>query len=156
VFWGADDVMYANGRGTFGIWPGTIVITATGSIFYGTQFSSTGPNGAYLPTPLNSISNSYPLDEAVGINTAAYPTKRNYIGALIGAFVPASVASQAGFQPVDGTKNLAPIGIVPSTLFFVGNRHSIDVSSAGTLYLGINDNNVDDNSGSFTATAVSP
>jgi len=137
--------------------PGTITIAANGTISYNNAYPVTGPLGGVLPNPLNQLSISFPLDEGVGISTAAYPTKQvTHIGALIGAFVPASIANQAGFQPVDGTKNLVQIGIEPSTLFFVGTRHSITVSSAGTLYVGINDNNVSDNSGSFTVGAASP
>jgi hypothetical protein len=138
--------------------PGTITITYTsGTVIYGTGRPAVGPNGGSLTTPLNALSLSLPLDEAVGINTAAYPNKIvTHIGALIGAFVPKSIAGSAAFQPVDGTKGLAPVGIVPSDLFYVGDQHVIYVRGAGTLYLGINDDNTTDNSGSFNVTVVSP
>jgi len=39
---------------------------------------------------------------------------------------------------------------MPSNLFFVGETATINVNLAGTLYLGINDTLVGDNSGGFT------
>lgn len=137
--------------------PGTISIAATGTINFGGGFPSNGPNGGVFGASPGNLSLSLPLDEAVGMNSAGYPGKQiRRLGALIGAFVPQSLVSNPLFQPVDGTKGLAPIGIVPSQLFFVGNSHVIEVNSAGTLYLGINDGGVVDNSGAFTVNVTTP
>jgi hypothetical protein len=44
-------------------------------------------------------------------------------------------------------------GIMPNYLFLVGSYNYLEVTGAGTLYLGINDWKVEDNSGSLTVTA---
>jgi hypothetical protein len=138
--------------------PGTITISyVSGQVQCSPTWAYSGPNGQNSHQAFNAMNVALPLDEAVGINTAAYPTE-NYAHAcaLIGAFVPRSQASMTGFQPVDGTKGVAAVGIVPSTLFFVGIYHSITVNGPGTLYLGINDNVASNNPGSFTVDVTSP
>jgi hypothetical protein len=57
-----------------------------------------------------------------------------------------------GFQSLDGTLLTSGVGIMPNLLFFVGTYNVIQVSGPGTLYLGINDGGVSDNSGSITVT----
>jgi hypothetical protein len=52
--------------------------------------------------------------------------------------------------PEDGTKNVAPIGIIPSGLFLVSAEKTIPTKQAGTLYLGINDCCGSTNGGGFT------
>ena len=42
---------------------------------------------------------------------------------------------------MDGTKDLVRAGLLPSTLFFIGTGKRLSVSEAGTLFLGINDDN---------------
>jgi hypothetical protein len=73
------------------------------------------------------------------------------MGSLIGAFVPEPLVNTSGFQALDGTKLTSGVGITPDRLFFVGTYNVISVGP-GTLYLGINDPGVADNSGSLTVT----
>jgi hypothetical protein len=56
-----------------------------------------------------------------------------------------------GFQALDGTKLATGLGVMPNRLFFVGTYNVIS-EGPGTLYLGINDPGVADNSGSLTVT----
>ena len=74
--------------------------------------------------------------------------------ALMGAFVPQLWTQESGFVAMDGTKLANGIGIMPNQLFFVGSNNYIQVRGPGTLYLGINDWFVDDNSGSLTVTVT--
>jgi hypothetical protein len=55
---------------------------------------------------------------------------------------------------VDGTKRLAPVGLIPSHLFFIGSQKTIKVNRAGTLFLGINDSNGATNQGGFTVSVT--
>jgi hypothetical protein len=106
---------------------------------------NTGPKGVtYALEPGDQM----PLQEAVGTMSGTVPN----LDALIGAFVPASTVKTAGFAAVDGTKGLAPVGIPPGALFFVGKYTTVEVNGPGTLFLGINDGLVGDNGGSFTVT----
>jgi len=125
--------------------PGTITVTyVSGKVCWGSgNGDCVGPKGGYF---LNNGS-QFPLQEAKGVAT---PAKIWDIGALIGVFVPSSRVNRNGFQAVDGTKNVAQVGIMPNGLFFIGTGKSIPVTEAGTLFLGINDVSVADNSGSFT------
>ena len=73
------------------------------------------------------------------------------IAALIGAFVPETVASQPGFQPRD--EDIASIGIPSSALFLIGSGLlSFTALGPGQLFLGINEPFVSNNSGSFQVT----
>lgn len=136
--------------------PSMITIRATGTINFGTGVQ-VGPNGGVYPAAQAGSLDSTPLDESVGVTFSSFSgAQLGHHASLIGAFVPQSVVSNPKFQPVDGTKGIAAVGIAPSQLFFVGNLHAIVVNTAGTLYLGINDNMVGDNSGSFTVTTSSP
>ena len=138
--------------------PGTITISyLSGQVQCSPTWPYSGPNGQNSNQAFNDLSVALPLDQAVGINTAAYPTQNfAHACALIGAFVPMSQANMTGFQPVDGTKGVAAVGISPSTLFFVGEYHSITVNGPGVLYLGINDSAASNNPGSFTVKVTSP
>jgi hypothetical protein len=91
----------------------------------------------------------FPLEEAKGL--APHKTIHN-IEALIGVFVGQSRVQRSGFQAIDGTKNAVPVGIMPGGLFFIGTGKTFDVKEAGTLFLGINDTTIDDNSGGFNVT----
>jgi hypothetical protein len=88
-----------------------------------------------------------PLQEELGV---IFGTVTN-AGALIGAFVPESLVNTSGFEAVDGTKLASGLGIMPNRLFFVGTYNVIS-EGPGTLYLGINDTDVSDESGSITVT----
>ena len=120
--------------------PGTIQITyVSGMVQFGGGL--TGPNGA----PWDNGPLQTPLQEAKGVAHGHV----NNLAALIGVFVPKSRVDAPGFQAIDGTKNLTPAGIVPSKLLFIGTSKTIHVHGAGTLFLGINDEGVEDNGGGF-------
>jgi hypothetical protein len=122
--------------------PGTITVTyQSGSVDYGMGIH-VGPNGGPFPG-----GGQFPLQEAQGV---AQTTKVENMAALIGVFVPQSRTQLHGFTAVDGTKNVAPVGIMPDGLFFVGTNKTITVKEAGTLFLGINDGGAVDNTGGFT------
>lgn len=122
--------------------PSTIQITyVSGTVQYGIGLS-TGPNGASFEIGPDQT----PLQEAAGIANGHV----NNLAALIGAFVSKSRVDTPGFQAIDGTKNLTPAGIIPNRLFFIGTSKTIHVNGAGTLFLGINDEGIEDNSGGFT------
>ena len=108
-----------------------------------------GPNG--VPWPW-SDDLQFPLQEAAGTMGGTVPN----LNALIGVFVPRSTVETPGFAPVDGTKALAPVGIPPHTLFFVGRYATIEVPGAGILFLGINDMAVQDNGGGFAVRVLGP
>ena len=128
--------------------PGTIQITyVSGMVQFGIGFI-TGPNGA----PWDNGPLQTPLQEARGLAHGHV----NNLAALIGVFVPESRVDAPGFRAIDGTKNLAPAGIVPSTLFFIGTSKTINVHGAGTLFLGINDEGVEDNGGGFMVQVTGP
>ncbi|MGA7381828.1 MAG: hypothetical protein WBX03_13345 [Terriglobales bacterium] len=125
--------------------PGTITVTyVSGTVDWGS--AEVGPNGGPYP---NTSDYQFPLEEAEGI---APHTKINNIAALIGVFVPQARAQYKGFNPVDGTKNLTTVGILPNGLFFVGTGKTASVNGPGTLFLGINDTMASDNSGGFNVT----
>jgi hypothetical protein len=122
--------------------PATITITyLSGTVDFGIG-TQVGPNGGtYVPADYQ-----LPLQEANGL--ATHRTVYD-IAALMGVFVPQSRIQLKGFTAVDATKNAATAGIMPDGLFFVGESKTITVKEAGTLFLGINDSGVSDNSGGF-------
>jgi len=123
--------------------PGTITVTYVS----GTVTDSTlvvGPNG----TKYNNSGAQFPLQEAFG---KSYGWVNN-LDALMGVFVPECRVNTPGFQAIDGTKAATKIGIIPSGLFFIGQGKTFHVTVAGTLFLGINDWGVIDNSGGFNVT----
>jgi hypothetical protein len=74
--------------------------------------------------------------------------------ALIGVFVRQSRVQRKGFMALDGTKAVAPVGIMPNGLFFIGTGKTFWVKGAGTLFLGINDIWAGDNGGGFIVTVA--
>lgn len=103
---------------------------------------NTGPNGAQW----SFAGAQSPLEEGVGVSGGTIPN----LDALIGVFVPQSrVNDPRGFQPLDGTKNVTPVGITPNSIFLVGEELTFEAGEAGTLFLGINDNHVGDNGGGY-------
>ena len=138
--------------------PGSITISSkSGLVNYGGPGPVVKADGGDFGQSPNSSSLAWPLDEAVGITSAAYPGQEViHMAALIGAFIPTDRAAVAGFAPVDATKGLAAAGILPSDLFFVGSYHVLIVSGPGTLYLGINDCYPGDNSGQFLVNVSAP
>jgi len=123
--------------------PGTITVAyVDGTVNYGEFGVEVGPNGGYYP----ANGGQYPLQEAKGIS----PHKPiQNMAALIGAFVPAARVAHKGFVAIDATKAASRVGIMPGSVFFVGESRTIEVKEAGTLFLGVNDNGVVDNSGGF-------
>ena len=129
--------------------PGTVQVTyvsGTVAIGYG---ADTGPDG--IPC-INCRPYQLPLQEANGIGGGN--ARRN--GALMGVFVSQSRVNHSGFQAIDGTKNLTPVGIKPDALFFIGEGKTLKVGEAGTIFLGINDGYVGDNGGGFTVEVTGP
>jgi hypothetical protein len=123
--------------------PATITVTYVSGTVTDAGGVNTGPNGATW----NAEGAQSPLQEALGI---AGGTIDN-LDALIGSFVPATTIDNPGiFSALDGTKNVAPVGIMPNTLFFIGNGITYNATEAGTLFLGINDWYVSDNGGGYT------
>lgn len=125
--------------------PTTITVTYESGTVTDAGGVNTGPDGVSYP----AFDGQFPLEEAKGV---APHTAVTNLDALIGAFVPQSTVNASGFMPVDGTKNAAPVGVLPNTLFFIGTKRTICVKQAGTLFLGINDMIVHDNGGGFTVT----
>jgi hypothetical protein len=124
--------------------PGTITVTYVSGTVTDSD-GEIGPNGEDFKCGKYSIQTPIQERHAVAGGTC------HHVDALIGVFVPQSrVQDKRGFNPIDGTKNLTRVGIVPSTLFFIGESKTFDVKQAGTLYLGINDMIVGDNGGGFT------
>jgi len=130
--------------------PGTIIVTyLTGTVYLtGGGGLPTGPNGINYKLGTAQL----PLQEAKGVTGG----KVADFGALMGAFVPQSRTSCKSFSAIDGTKHAVHIGVRPVDLFFVGESKTINVTEAGTLFLGINDEGVVDNSGSFVLTVSGP
>ena len=129
--------------------PGTITVTYVSGTVNSRGGHLSGPKGV----PIDSARDvQFPLQEAVGVSA---PTATR-VAALIGVFVPQSRVQEAGFSPLDGTKNVTPVGIMPGGLFFIGTGKTFSVHEAGTLFLGINDFGLGDNSGGFTVTVAGP
>ena len=131
--------------------PGTITITyVSGTVNLG------GGGGGIIAGPEGVTYNvghaQMPLQEARGITGGTVTD----FGALMGVFVPQSRVNSKGFSATDGTKYNVRFGILPSNLFFVGENKTIKVSEAGTLFLGINDEGVVDNSGEFVVEVSGP
>jgi hypothetical protein len=129
--------------------PGTITVTyVSGTVNWGG--GDVGPNGGHVS---KRDSNQSPLQET----RAVAPHGRiGKVGALIGVFVRQSRVERAGFSAIDGTKNATRFGIKPGQLFFIGESKTFEVKGPGTLFLGINDWIVRDNSGGFNVTVTGP
>jgi hypothetical protein len=127
--------------------PATITVTyVSGTVTWSNVYPPVGPDG--VTCGLSQCSGQAPLSEAVGFGLKG----NKNLAALIGIFVPAGRVNVTGFRPLDGTKDVAELGILPGGLFLIGKGKTFSVSEAGTLYLGINDYIVGDNSGGFNVT----
>jgi len=122
--------------------PATITVTYLDGMISDNNGEEIGPNGEDL-----NCGHTYqmPLQEARGIAGGVC----HNLDALIGVFVPQARAGHQGFSPLDGTKGVTRVGIMPNKLFLIGEGKTFDVAEAGTLYLGINDCWVSDNGGGF-------
>jgi hypothetical protein len=126
--------------------PGTIVITYQSGMWSPVSGYIAGANG--IPTQ-NEGDDYSPLQGSIGVTGGSV----NNLMALNGAFVAKADVDSEGFSPVD--QLIAPkVGISPSALFFVGQRKSLQVAGAGTLYLGPNDGDVSDDSGSLIVSVA--
>jgi hypothetical protein len=131
--------------------PGTITVTyVSGMVTWNFNGDSTGPNGTLCTVCKGSQA---PLGEAHGIGLFKNVPR---LAALIGVFVSQSRVQRVGFSALDGTKAVTKVGITPGCLFFIGTGKTFSVSEAGTLFLGINDFIVGDNSGGFNVTVTGP
>ena len=122
--------------------PATITVTYLDGTVTDAGGVNTGPNGVDWDC---SNWGQLPLQEDHGIAGGVC----HNLDALIGVFVPQPRAGHQGFSPLDGTKGVTRVGIMPNKLFFIGDEKTFDVDEAGTLYLGINDGWVSDNGGGF-------
>jgi len=121
--------------------PATITITYINGTVIDAGGVDTGPDGTFW----NCGTAQSPLEESRGVAGG----KISDLDALIGVFVPAARANHPKFTAIDGTKDATHVGIPPGDLFFVGEAKTIVVNEAGTLFLGINDWWMGDNSGGF-------
>jgi len=127
--------------------PGTITISYVSGTVTDSSGINTGPDGVTW----DAGSAQSPLEEAQGVAGGTI----NNLDALIGVFVPQTKVVYPGFSPVDGTKDLVPVGVVPSELAFIGSQtRTLKAKIAGTLFLGINDWACADNGGSFTVSVA--
>jgi hypothetical protein len=140
-----------------------IQITASGTINLDASLT-TGPDGVSVPRSviMGNLNLAYtPLEEGVIDGGGSVPTTDanstvNEVGALIGAFVPSATVSASGFSPIDAKLSDPNPGVNSTALFFVGaGPFTFTAPGAGTLYLGINEPFVSNNTGSFSATIVS-
>jgi len=129
--------------------PGTITVTYLSGTVTDCCGIDTGPNGVRFNGGNN---HQFPLQEAKGRSFGWVDNE----DALIGAFVPAARVNHSGFTAIDGTKAATRVGITPNTLFFIGEGKTFSVTQAGTLFLGVNDVFVADNSGGFTVEVTGP
>jgi hypothetical protein len=128
--------------------PGMITVTYVSGLVTWQPGSTAGPNGVDCSCAIQQL----PLNEAAGVGLVNGLHK---VAALIGVFVSQRRVLRNGFHAIDGTKDLTPVGIMPR-IFFIGTGTTFSVSQAGTLFLGINDSTVDDNSGGFNVTVSGP
>lgn len=91
-----------------------------------------------------------PFQEALGVSGG---TIDNADG-LVGIFVIQSRVLSTGFSPVDGTKSLVPVGLLPGDIRFIGRGTIFEAKQAGTLFLGINDCCGGGNGGEFTVSVT--
>ena len=125
--------------------PNWITVTyVSGTICDGGGGCDIGPNGVKWEMP----GQQSPLQEAKGISGGTISN----LDSLIGVFVPQKTVQKKGFNPLDGTKCVTRVGIMPNGLFFIGTGKKVWAGQAGTLFLGINDWIVSDNSGGFNVT----
>jgi T5SS/PEP-CTERM-associated repeat protein len=136
-----------------------VTINATGTIYLVTPSSPTNANGLTLQRSFiigGAPSGFLPLEEVLVDAGSPVPITDGSstilnVGALIGAFVPESIAAQPNFVPRDeDVVTAGQVGISSSGLFLVGaGPVSFTAPGPGRLYLGINEPFVSNNAGSF-------
>jgi serine/threonine protein kinase len=132
--------------------PETVTIGVTGKIDlhpHRRQALGIGPRG--ISNPRGSSGCHLPLEEGAvdshGFESLGLIMKN--VGAVFGAFVPATVTSLRGFRPLDD--DISFEGISSDSLFLVGEGLEFTATEPGTFYVGVNDCLPGNNSGSFTA-----
>ena len=137
-------------------------LSAIGTINLG-EALSTDPNGLTLlhSAIIGPFDQAFtPLEEGVldaggAVATSDGSSTVLKVGALIAAYIPNSRTSSPGFTPEDSDIAPAGNGILSSELFFLGTGPVILTAPfAGTLYVGINEPFVSNNSGSFDVSVV--
>jgi hypothetical protein len=126
--------------------PGWITVTYNSGTVTDSYGVNTGPEGVLFAN--DGYAAQVPMQEAHGLSLG----KEKNLDALIGVFVPQTITRQWKFQALDGTKNVARAGIMPTGLFFIGATKTFWAGRTGTLFLGINDYWVGDNAGGFNVT----
>ena len=130
---------------------GTVLITGGGSFNLAGRVVSPGGDSfspALVAVPLQQV------PEKGGVSNNFF-AGTGHVGGLMGAFVPESVVSTPGFQPVDD--NISRTGISSSSLFFIGGgRFEFHAPGPGTLFLGINGPGDCGDSGSFSVSLEIP
>ncbi len=116
-----------------------------------------GPDGTPLEIGVHVGFDSYtPLEEKDVDSGILIPNRPNgtmveRYGAVIGAFVPTAVAGDPGFQAFD--EDLVAVGIDADALFFIGSLSTFVSTSAGSLYIGVNETfAINNGPGEFTVT----
>src|ERR1700722_8593621 len=129
--------------------PGRITVSYISGTVTDSGGINTGPNGVAWKV----TGNQFPLQEALGLSGGPVDD----LDALIGVFVLRARVLAPGFSPVDGTKGTpsAPkVGILPTELVFIRTGRTIVAEGAGTLFLGINDDNAASNGGAFLVSVT--
>ena len=137
-----------------------ISLSASGGVNLSINTRNVGPDGITAPagTPFAFTISYTPLEEPL-VESGALTIPRpdgdpiENIGALIGAFVPASVANDANFSPFD--EDIVDEGIPSTDLFLIGSKATLSSPGPGSLYLGINEWFASNNSGAFQV-AIDP
>ncbi len=136
-----------------------IAIKGSGTFMIGPEGPAVGPGGVSMGPPGHNRPNYLPLEEPLidaGLDPSQLPPTVEHAGALMGAFVPESISSSPLFVPIDEDL-VAPgeFGITSDSLFLIGEGWYIFVApEPGQLYLGVNDQWVENNSGAFDVTLL--
>lgn len=129
----------------------TVQITATGIITLGENLT-TDADGVDVDSSSGKIFSFEftPLEEALLDLGGTDDTLMENLGALIGAFVPTAQVNAPNFRASDD--DISYGSLPSSSLFFVGTSLTYTATEAGTLFFGINEGYVLNNSGAFSVT----
>lgn len=165
-----DFTVFSKTNGRFGVWElggvamalgpqlsagEVITISATGTISLGEIYHTVTADGVDVDSSSGHVSTwEYtPLEEAgVDANpTLANATLMPGLGALMGAFIPQTTVDAPGFTALD-----TDVGgdIQSSDLFLVGSSLVFTAGYDGTLFFGINEGYVANNTGSHIVTVT--
>ncbi|HZZ29200.1 MAG TPA: hypothetical protein VFE46_14475 [Pirellulales bacterium] len=141
-----------------------VQLSANGTINLDPELT-TGPNGISVPRSiiiggLSQGQGYTPLEEGIMDGGGSVPTTDGSstvteLGSLMGAFVPAASVSASGFSAIDSHLATGGKGINSTAIFFVGvGPLTVTAPGPGTLYLGIDESFVSNNTGHFSATVT--